>query len=271
MDSNTQHVSEAFSNQSSIFDKLYRENKLSEYLREQFRSEVLSNLKPNSSILELNCGTGMDAMYFAEQGHSVLATDNAPGMLSKLDEKIKNSSLEDKIQTQRCSFHDIHTLNGKTFDHIISNFGGLNCTDNLKDVLLQFKPLLNDHGKITLMIMPKICPWELAMVFKGKFKTAFRRFKKNTPAHIEGVHFYCYYYNPSYVKRVLKGDFKLITLNGIFITVPPEFYQNFVERYPKLFSFLKILDSKICSLFPFTYCCDHYMITLEKQSLSRKI
>ena len=151
------------------------------------------------------------------------------------------------------------------FDHIVSNFGGLNCTDNLKDVLLKLSPLLNAHGKVTLMIMPRVCPWELILMFKGKFKTAFRRFKKNTPAHIEGVNFSCYYYNPGYVITTLKKEFDVVTLKGVCITVPPEFYQGFVERYPKLFSLLKKTDKAICSVFPFNRWCDHYMITLQKK------
>lgn len=265
MEPNFVNVSEAFSRQSGIFDRLYKQNKLSEYLREKFRDEVNSHLKPNSRILELNCGTGMDAIYFAEKGHTILATDNARGMLAQLDQKIIEQGLQKNIQTLRCSFHDIDSIKDKKFDHIVSNFGGLNCTDNLKDVLVKLSPLLTESGKITLVVMPKISPWELLMAFKGKFKTAFRRFQKKTPAHIEGVHFFCYYYNPGYVTRILKKEFRLVSLKGIFITVPPEFYEDFVERYPKLFNILSKIDNRICRFFPFNYCCDHFMITMQKK------
>jgi len=265
MDQNTEKVSEAFSRQSEVFDDLYEENKLSEYLRARFREEILSQLKPGAAILELNCGTGMDALFFAEKGFKILATDNAPGMLEKLDQKIAFKNMKEEITTLRCSFNDIRTIQNKKFDHIISNFGGLNCTNRLDQVLEQFSELLNPGGKATLMIMPRVCPWELLMLFKGDFKTAFRRFKKGTPAHIEGTHFLCYYYNPAYITKVLQTDFKRKTLKGVFITVPPEFYANFVERYPKLFSFLRKIDAAICGWFPFTYCCDHYIITLEKK------
>lgn len=263
-DNDTQ-VSAAFSKQSVVFDKMSKENQLSEYLRSIFRQEVLSHLKPNSNLLELNCGTGLDAQFFAERGHNILATDIAPGMLDQVQSKILTHHLENRIKTQLCSFHEIHKIQEKKFDHIISNFGGLNCTDKLEDVLSQFTPLLNKNGKVTLMIMPKICPWELIQIFKGKFKTAFRRFRKSTPAHIEGHFFECYYYNPGFVIRRLKKDFRLLGLKGVCIFVPPEFYQNFVERYPRLFIFLCKIDNTICSFFPFTYCCDHFMITFEKR------
>ncbi len=265
MNENFSKVSLAFSKQSIVFDDLCKENKLSEYLRSNFRNEVIEQSKPGSSILELNCGTGMDAVFFSGKNRYILATDNAPGMINQLNKKVDDLNLHEKIKTLHCSFHDIHTIQDK-FDHIISNFGGLNCTDHLDKVLLQFSPLLNAGGKVTLMVMPKICPWELVMLFKGKFATAFRRFKKETPAHIEGVKFNCYYYNPNYITRNLKKEFNLLTLKGVFITVPPEFYLNFVERYPKLFKTLSKIDSAICKFFPFTYCCDHYLITLQKKA-----
>lgn len=265
MNKNNANVSEAFSKQAPVFDKQNDENKLSEYLRSVYRREVLSQIKPKSKILELNCGTGIDALFFAGLGHSVIATDNAPGMIEQLDAKINETGLSWSIQTMRCSFHDIDSVQGGPFDYIVSNFGGLNCTDNLKDVLSQLSSVLTKDGKVTLVIMPKVCPWEIVMLFKGKFKTAFRRFKKATPARVEGVIFNCYYYNPNYVINTLKKEFKLIALRGIFITVPPEFYRDFIERYPRLFSLLSKIDAVISKYFPFTYCCDHYVITLQKK------
>jgi ubiquinone/menaquinone biosynthesis C-methylase UbiE len=264
MSTNAQYVSKAFSKQSKVFDTLNRENKISEYLRNQFRQEVLSHLKPASEILELNCGTGLDAVFFAQHGHKILANDNAEGMLAQLKEKIAMNSFEKQIEIFDCSFHEIRKIENIKFDHIISNFGGLNCTGNLDEVLQQFSPLLKPGGKVTLMIMPKICPWELALVFKGKFKTAFRRMKKKALANVEGVQFYCYYYSPAYVQRVLKKDFSTVSLKGICVTVPPEFMKGFVEHRPRTFEKLKSIDNSIGGIFPFTYCCDHFLITLEK-------
>lgn len=265
MRSNTQYVSEAFSKQSEVFDALNKENKISEYLRGQFREEVLLQLKPNSEVLELNCGTGMDAVFFAKHSHKILANDNAKGMLEQLEKKIAANSLEKQIETLHCSFHEIHKIKNRTFDHIISNFGGLNCSESLEDVLKQFSPLLKPGGKVTLMIMPKVCLWEMALIFKGKFKTAFRRFKKKALAKVEGVEFYCYYYTPGYVKRATRNDLETISLKGVCVTVPPEFLWNFAVRNPRTFERLKALDKKISGIFPFTYCCDHFLITLQKK------
>ncbi len=265
LSNNEELVSRAFTAQSPIFDRINVDNKLTDHLREIFRNEVLSQIKQEGSILELNCGTGIDSLYFAHKGHNVLATDNASGMVEQLQEKVKQQQLSGRVAVQKCSFSALEQLGDKKFDYIISNFGGLNCTSDLNQVLQQFKDHLNDGGKATLVIMPRIAPWELVMAFKGDFKTAFRRFRKHTPAHVEGVHFSVYYYNPSYVIKALKKDFKVLTLKGIYFAVPPEFYERFVERYPRLYKFLRRTESILSRVFPFTYCCDHYMITLQKR------
>ncbi|ANI88437.1 hypothetical protein A9P82_03435 [Arachidicoccus ginsenosidimutans] len=262
---NEELVSKAFSFQSVVFDELNEGNKLTHHLREIYRKEIVKNAKPGSNILELNCGTGIDGIYFAAQGFNVLSTDNAEGMFDVLNQKINKYHLEQNIQTKLCSFNELYELRDKKFDYIISNFGGLNCTDNLKEVLYQLKEHLNENGKVTLVIMPKVSPWELVMALKGDFKTAFRRFKKHTKAHIEGVYFSVYYYNPSYIIKRLKFDFDVLTLKGIYFAVPPEFYQRFVERYPKMYKILQKIERGMGNHFPFNRCCDHFLITLQKK------
>lgn len=263
---NEELVSEAFSRQSAIFDQINAENKLTLHLRDIYRAEINRQAAKESDLLELNCGTGIDSLYFATQGYRVLATDNAAGMLARLDDKIAQQETPLRIATKKCSFSDLHLLGDRKFDYIISNFGGLNCTADLEQVLAQFDALLNPGGKVTLVLMPKVCPWELVMALKGDFKTAFRRFRKDTPAHVEGTSFACYYYNPGYVIKALKQQFTLLTLKGIYITVPPEFYQGFVERYPKCYKLLRSVDRAIADYFPFNRTCDHYLITLQKKS-----
>src|SRR5690349_17869562 len=110
MKHNEELVSAAFSAQSAIFDQINVENKLTDHLRDIYRSEIDTQINPDSNILELNCGTGIDSIYFAGKGHKILATDNAEGMLAQLKHKIEEQHLEEKITTQRCSFLALNQL-----------------------------------------------------------------------------------------------------------------------------------------------------------------
>lgn len=258
-------VSKAFSTQSVVFDAIDKENKLITWVRERVRKEVLQYLPANPDMLELNCGTGIDAVFFAQKGHRIHATDNADGMLQQLRQKVDALSLGNKLIVQKCSYNALENIQGKQYDYIFSNFGGLNCTKDLADVLDNIDRLLKPGGRFTLVIMPKICPWEIIMMFKGMFKTAFRRFRSNgAKAHLEGTYFQCYYYSPSFVTGRLAKNFRLTSLKGLSIVVPPPFIEQFMEKHPTLFNRLEQIENRIWDKAPFNRWCDHYMITMEK-------
>jgi ubiquinone/menaquinone biosynthesis C-methylase UbiE len=262
-----EHVSLAFSKQSPIFDQIDDENKIILWIRNRVQQEVLAHIAPGAHLLELNCGTGIDALFFAQNGIRVTATDNAPGMLQQLDQKIEKRNLQSKVNAMRCSFNELEKLGTATqYDYVFSNFGGLNCTPDLDKVLGDIGRLLKPGGRFTLVIMPRFCPWEVLMAAKGHFKFAFRRLKKGpVKAQVEGQYFDCYYYNPDFITRQLNASFDLISLKSLSLTTPPPFVDRFIERFPKTFLRLEKWENKICSKAPFNHWGDHFMITMEKK------
>lgn len=258
-------VSDAFSRQSPVFDTIDKASSSINWMRDRIRNEVMHYIQSGSRILELNCGTGIDSIFFAQKGFDVVATDNADGMLQQLDSKVRALQLESKVQTQKCSFNEIGNLKDGTFDYVFSNFGGLNCTDKLYEVIEGIDKVLNPGGYFTLVIMPTVCPWEIATIFRGYFKTAFRRFRKGgTQAHLEGVHFQCYYYSPQYVIKHAGSNYVTEGVKGLCITVPPPFIENIMEQHPKMFRLLEKAENRLWKIKPFNRWCDHYMITMKK-------
>ena len=96
---NEEQAAAAFSNQSVIFDEIYSGNTIIQYKRERVRQHVMQYLKPGNAILELNSGTGEDAIWFAQHGFSVHATDISAGMQQQLKQKLNALQLQDKIST----------------------------------------------------------------------------------------------------------------------------------------------------------------------------
>ena len=152
---NEQKAGEAFSRQSTIFDKIYGDNTIVNYKRSRVRTHVLNYIKPGGTILELNSGTGEDAIFFAQKGHRVHATDIAAGMQQQLRQKVEKNKLEDYVSNELCSYTQLQQLKNKgPYDHIFSNFAGLNCTGELDKVLASFDDLLNPGGVVTLVVLP---------------------------------------------------------------------------------------------------------------------
>ena len=85
------------------------------------RKLVFKYLKPiisqgkKLSILELNCGTGADAIVFANMNHEVIATDISEGMIAVAKAKEHPKNLQFKVK-------DINTITSKTVCHDNNNY-----------------------------------------------------------------------------------------------------------------------------------------------------
>lgn len=266
---NEHAASEAFTRQSGSFDQLFSPNPIITYKRQRVREHVQQYLAQESKILEINAGTGEDAIWFARMGHTVHATDIAEGMQQVLAQKVKQHQFEEKITYELCSFTNLENLKQKgPYDLIFSNFAGLNCTGELDKVLESFAPLLKPGGIVTLVVLPGFCLWETLLVFKGKFKTAFRRFfgSGGVNAQIEGVNFTCWYYDPSYIINSLKKSFHVIGMEGLCTLVPPSYLENFPRKHEGLFKWLMQKENKYRSKWPWKFIGDYYIISLKKNA-----
>ena len=263
-----ERVAKAFDRQSTVFDQLFSGNQIIRYKRDRVRQHINSILKSSSLILELNAGTGDDAIYFASRGHKVHATDISTGMQKIRRQKIQDSGLANDITDECCSFTQLEDLSQRgPYDHIFSNFGGLNCTNDLTKVLDSFADLLRPGGGITLVLMPKFSIWEFGLLLKGKWRTALRRFsgRKGTPAMIEGESFRCWYYNPSLVSELLSKKFELVKLEALCFFVPPSYMEYFPERYNRIYSLLKRLEGAWGSQWPWNQMGDYFIISFKKR------
>lgn len=260
----TESVNRAFSKQSPIFDSIEENNIVLKDLREQIYRHVERYLPPGSKILELNSGTGIDAIKFVNDGHNVYATDISEGMVEQLNAKIQLCNVANKLSVRQLSYEHLDQIGEKSFDFIFSNFGGLNCIQNLTTATRHFNKLLRPGARLTLVIMPRICLWEMAGVLKGNFGNSFRRFKKGgVMAHIEGEHFQTYYHSLREIKNAFSPDFRFIAAEGLAALSPPPHRGDIPDRHPYLYRFSRKLDASLRYRFPFNRWADHIIVTFE--------
>lgn len=277
---NEQAAARAFSQQALVFDALDAGNTIISYKRRRVRDHVLRHLPEGSSILELNAGTGEDAIFFARKGHRVHATDISRGMQEALWAKADRAGLTGeagregptgRVSRELCSFTELASLRERgPYDLIFSNFAGLNCTDQLDKVLRSFDPLLKPGGQVTLAILPKFSLWESLLIFKGRFRTATRRWSswfssKGTRSHVEGHYFRCWYYSPADVIKELGEGYEPLGLEGLCTMVPPSYIEHFAERCPGWYKRLCRWEDRWKSSWPWKYVGDYYIISFRKK------
>jgi len=254
----------AFSAQAGVFDAIDAANPLIGWVRERVRQQALAAMKPGDTVLELNAGTGIDSMFFAEKGMRVCATDGAPGMVEQLRSKqVQFPQLD--LEVMACSFLELEQLGDRRFQHVFSNFGGLNCTDRLDLVLKGLDRLLLVGGTCTLVIMPRFSPWELFSAFTGNFHLAARRWRTaGAEARVEGVPFQCHYYSPRYVRQHVASGYSVTTQRALSFFVPPPYKEGFMERWPVAFKILERIEDSLAHWPLIRDGGDHFVITLRK-------
>jgi len=263
MNKGKENIDKGFSEISHHYEKLEKTSSLINWMRSRVRNHIIRELPAKANILEINCGSGIDAVYLAKKNHTVHATDIASGMIDYVASKIKTEKLVDILSCEILSFTELDKLKPRKFNHIFSNFGGLNCSseDELKSVFNSFIQLLEPKGKITLVIMPKICIWEFLKIFKGN-KTAFRRLKKEgVLANIEGEQVQTFYHSASKIKALVSSNFNEVSVENICFLAPTGNRVDFPEKHPKIFKFLSSFDS-VSNTIPFLQGYgDYYILT----------
>jgi len=263
MERQFESVKKAFSRQALQYDSYEEDHSILKWMREQVHLHAMTYLKPGDNILEINAGTGIDAAYFAKKGYRVHATDLSEEMIKQLEKKVALLKLHDQITAQQISYTKLDRIKNQ-FDYVFSNFGGLNCIPDLNPVAKNISKLLKPEGRVTLVIMPPVCPWELALVFRGYFKSAVRRLHRNgVLAHIEGVHFKSYYFTPKQVLDAFGRSFKKTALQGLGSVSPPPYMKNFPKRYPRMYKFLTLVDAQLSHFPPFNSWADHFILTMQ--------
>ena len=262
-----------FDHIASLYDSSFTRTPIGQLQRKQvwdYLEKIMIELK-GLDILELNCGSGEDAVLFSEKGFNIVATDVSEEMLKVTQEKVQQYSMQHKISSQYLdldSFDD--SLFQKKFDLIFSNFGGLNCINpqSLKKLLDKLPSILTPGGRFVAVIMPKFCLWEsMYFLMKLQIKNAFRRWTSGSvDANLQGVLVKTWYFTPSQVKSWAK-QFSVVNLKPVGIALPPSFLQAYFSKHRRFLVRLNNMEKKVGRWSSFSGMADHYLIDLRLKNM----
>lgn len=109
----------------------------------QFAEEVAALLPKKSKILELGCGLGRDAVYFAHQGFTVSATDFSPMVIAQNNQRNKQTNLTFSV----CDISKSLPFLGESFNAVYANLSLHYFTDTVtKQVFENIQLVLRPQG-----------------------------------------------------------------------------------------------------------------------------
>ncbi|MEX1138835.1 MAG: class I SAM-dependent methyltransferase [Bacteroidota bacterium] len=259
-------VATAFNAIAPVFESRF-ENEVTAKIRGTIYESIRKAAPLGSSILDINCGIGIDALALAAEGYSVTGVDLSPGMIDQAKRRAAMHP-ELKVEFLVSSFEDLAPLEGRTFDVVLSNFAGLNCTDSLHAVFPRIAKLLHPRGKFLAVAMPKASLWEIfAGLSRLRPGSAFRRFARTVRA--TGFHQYSFdvHYHP--LRRFLSASacwFDPVGIRALSLLSPPPHAQTFRNRFPGTSELLDKLDDHLCSLPVLRGMGDHYFVMLQRNA-----
>jgi SAM-dependent methyltransferase len=111
-------------------------------------------------VLDVGCGTGIDAVFLAQHGVGVVALDYSPEMVAQCRAKARSAELTLRVDARVLSITDLHTLPAERFDGLISAFAGLNTLPDLHQFAADAAQLVKPGGRLVLHLLNRFSLWE---------------------------------------------------------------------------------------------------------------
>lgn len=257
---------------AATYDETFAHSLIGGAQRRAAWRELDRMFRPGQRVLELNCGTGIDAVHLAERGVEVVACDVSPRMIEVARQRQRRTAPRARIDFRVLATEEIAELqNEGPFDGAFSNFAGLNCVLNLPFVASDLARLLKPAAPAVLSFAGRYVAWEILWyLLCGNPRKAFRRLQKGPIAAriAEGVSVDVHYPSVREIGGIFAPEFRLRHWQGVGVAVPPSYLEPHAQRLPRIMAGLQGID-RMAGRCPLVRgLADHVLLTFERANCS---
>lgn len=259
-------VVEAFDSLAANYDSIFTNSAAGQSQRDVVWKHILSVFRPGGHILELNCGTGVDALFMVSAGLRVTACDASPRMIETARRRMADANESRAVEFLTLATEELHRVPQEPrFDGLFSNFAGLNCVRDLDNVARQTALRLKPGAPLLLCFLSRFCLWEIVYyLLRGKPRKAFRRCRGISVARLGDLSFPVFYPTLSELCRTFAPEFRLVSAAAIGITVTPSYLEPWIARHPNLLRCMERIDDLVRAFAGLRILGDHMLLHFEK-------
>lgn len=251
---------------AAIYDEVFTHSLIGKAQRQSVWKEIDSIWNPGDHVLELNCGTGEDALHLAEKGITVTACDASWTMIEVATEKKLRRAPTVPVHFVTLPNEHIGKLSpNRLFDGVFSNFSGLNCVPDLSNVARQLAAIVRPGGELALVLSTRFSLWEFFWYsLRGEFAKATRRWNGHVASAISGKPVDVWYPRVPQIRRAFGPHFQFVRVSGIGVAVPPSYVESWAQQHRQAFSALTGIDNWINHLPCLRVAGDHMLLRFRR-------
>jgi len=218
---------------------------------------------PGGRILDLGCGTGEDAIHLARRGHDVHAVDGSEAMVRLTREKVHDAALKPRVRVSQLDIEHLEGLGTDVYDGVLSNFGALNCVQNLSSVSTELAGRTVRGASVVLCLMGPTVPWEWVWYLaRANPSKAFRRLRSGGVAW-RGIQIR--YPSIAQVRATFASDFEAMRVAALGALVPPAYAEPILPWLRTFIESLARLERVLETVPPLPWLADHYLLELRRR------
>lgn len=243
------------------YDELFTRSLIGRLQRQQVWRAIAPVFCPGERILELNCGTGIDAIWFTKRGIQVEAFDQSPRMIEVAKQNAEQHGIRASVRFDVLDNSDLSRLSDQ-YDGAFSNFAGLNCSADLGPVAIGLARLVRPKAKLLLCVSARYCAWE-ALWYGAhlNLRKAFRRTKTGGSAASIGDHeLRLQYPTLRTLCRTFSPHFSMAWATGVGLLVPPTYMEAAARRVSSIVRTASKLDEVIGRIPLLREMADHLLV-----------
>jgi ubiquinone/menaquinone biosynthesis C-methylase UbiE len=249
------------------YDQGFTFSKIGQAQRSAVWRELERTLHAGDRVLEIGCGTGVDACFLAERAVKVVACDSSPAMIQVAARRVREMGIN-SVDLRLLAAENLAEIQREApFDGVFSNFGALNCVEDLQAVGEDFGRLLKPGGTALMCFLGPSCVWEVVWyLLKAKPGKAFRRWRSSriTAELTPESRLQIRYYGIRSLKRIFAPSFRLRLWRGVGLLVPPSYVEVFAKRFPAFLKLAEWADRPLARCPVIRGGSDHILVKLER-------
>jgi ubiquinone/menaquinone biosynthesis C-methylase UbiE len=261
-------ASAAFDRMADTYDVTFTASSIGRAQRNVVWNSLKRAFRPGQRVLDLNCGTGEDALFLAKRGVSVLGCDASARMIEVAERRKALEAPTASLQFRLLKNEDVDTLSpNASFDGMLSNFSGLNCVADPSQVARKLTRLLKPGAVALICISTRVCLWEIAWYGpRGNFAKAFRRLRGSALAQLNEITMPVWYPTIASLRKSIAPWFRLRSTRAVGLFVPPSYVESWARKHATVLASLEAMD-RVFSAWPVLRSVgDHVLLEFERTS-----